>query len=123
MSDLNKEKLAQALTLPKKSLLTGFDTGRFEQAHEYDRVELRSHVAEDVGRRDNRISIRISGRDLKELQKQALAGGIPTQSLIASIIHQYVQGALVYRASDTSVTTARDDIVPEQVGTIFHAPG
>lgn len=95
MSNVDKDKLVQALSLPRKPLLPGFDTGRFEQPPEYDRVELRSHSVEETGRRDNRINIRISGRDLTELQKQALAEGIPTQSLIANIVHQYVTGTLV----------------------------
>jgi predicted DNA binding CopG/RHH family protein len=95
MSDIDKDKLTQALNLPRKSLLPGFDSGRFEQQPDYDRVELRSYVVEEAGRRDNRINIRISGKDLTELQRQALAEGIPTQSLIANIVHQYVQGTLV----------------------------
>lgn len=95
MSDVDKDKLAQALNLPRKSLLPGFASGRFEQQPVYDRVELRSYAVEEAGRRDNRINIRISGKDLTELQRQALAEGIPTQSLIAHIVHQYVQGTLV----------------------------
>lgn len=110
MSDIDKDKLAKALNLPRKSLLPGFDSGRFEQQPDYDRVELRSYVVEEAGRRDNRINIRISGRDLTELQKQALAEGIPTQSLIANIVHQYVQGTLVdvSRGAKPAAAASRD---------------
>ena len=98
MSDSYKDKLAalagKPVNLPSKPLLPGFDTGRFEQQPAYDRAELRSHVVDDASRRDNRISIRISGKDLAELHKQALVEGIPTQSLIAKVVHQYVQSLL-----------------------------
>lgn len=99
MSDSYKDKFAaingKPVNLSPKPLLPGFDSGRFEQQPAYDRAELRSHVVDDAGRRDNRISIRISGKDLVELQRQALVEGIPTQSLIANVVHQYVQSLLV----------------------------
>ena len=99
MSDSYKDKLAalsgKPVNLPPKPLLPGFDTGRFEQQPAYDRAELRAHAVDDASRRDNRISIRISGKDLAELQKQALMQGIPTQSLIANVVHQYVQSLLL----------------------------
>ncbi len=45
-------------------------------------------------RKDRRVNIRISEKDLIELQKRALREGIPYQTLIASILHKYVTGAL-----------------------------
>ena len=38
MSDIDKDKLAQALNPPRKSLLPGFDSGRFEQQPDYERL-------------------------------------------------------------------------------------
>jgi predicted DNA binding CopG/RHH family protein len=48
-------------------------------------------------RKDKRINIRISERDLIKLQQKALAEGLPYQTLIASILHKYVSGRLVER--------------------------
>ena len=45
-------------------------------------------------KKDARISIRLSSKDLRGLQKQALAEGIPYQTLISSILHKYVEGRL-----------------------------
>ena len=90
MTDLDK-LIKQPLK--RQEVLPGVAAGRYEQAVQADRTEFRT--LEDGTRRDNRINIRISGRDLTELQKLALAEGIPTQSLIANVIHQYVQGTLV----------------------------
>jgi len=45
-------------------------------------------------RKDARINIRPSSKDLRGLQKKALAEGIPYQTLVASILHKYVEGRL-----------------------------
>lgn len=50
--------------------------------------------AEATFRKDARINIRLSSRDLKNLQKKALAEGIPYQTLISSVLHKYVEGRL-----------------------------
>ena len=98
-----QEKLIYPLTgkplhLERRALLPGIATGQYEQQPAYDKAELRAHIVDELTRRDNRISIRVSGRDLSELQKLALAEGIPTQSLIANIVHQYVQTELAKAA-------------------------
>jgi len=48
-------------------------------------------------RKDRRVNIRISERDLLALQRRALREGVPYQTLIASILHKYVTGALSER--------------------------
>jgi predicted DNA binding CopG/RHH family protein len=45
-------------------------------------------------RKDKRVNIRISEKDLLDLQKRALREGIPYQTLISSILHKYVAGPL-----------------------------
>ena len=46
-------------------------------------------------KKDKRINIRISEKDLIELQKLAVEEGLPYQTLTASILHKYVSGRLV----------------------------
>lgn len=55
--------------------------------------------ARDTFRKDRRINIRISTRDLQALQKRALIEGIPYQTLIASVLHKYVSGRLKERST------------------------
>ena len=45
-------------------------------------------------RKDKRVNIRISEKDLLDLQRRALREGIPYQTLISSVLHKYVTGAL-----------------------------
>ena len=46
-------------------------------------------------RKDKRINIRISEKDLLDLQKRAVRQGIPYQTLISSVLHKYVSGGLI----------------------------
>ena len=50
--------------------------------------------AEALIRKDAQINIRLPSKDLRGLQKKALAEGIPYQTLVASILHKYVEGRL-----------------------------
>ncbi len=54
--------------------------------------------AEATLKKDRRVNIRISGKDLSAIQKHALDEGIPYQTLIASLLHKYVAGRLVERS-------------------------
>jgi predicted DNA binding CopG/RHH family protein len=56
--------------------------------------QLRS-AAENTFRKDRRINIRLSERDMVGIQRVAAAKGVPYQSLISGLIHQYVEGDLV----------------------------
>lgn len=46
-------------------------------------------------RKDKRINIRISEKDVVELQKSAIRQGIPYQTLVSSILHRYASGMLI----------------------------
>ena len=58
---------------------------------------LRS-AAENTFRKDRRINIRLSERDMVGIQRVAAAKGVPYQSLISGLIHQYVEGDLVHKS-------------------------
>ncbi len=51
-------------------------------------------VARETLQKDKRINIRMSGRDLLSLKRKANRFGMPYQTLISSILHQYVSGDL-----------------------------
>ncbi len=50
-------------------------------------------------RKDKRVNIRMSEKDLIGLQKKAMEEGLPYQTLISSVLHRYVNGRLVDKAS------------------------
>lgn len=59
-------------------------------------AEIARHkaYAKNTLKKDKRISIRLSGRDLEGIQRKAAHEGIPYQTLIGSILHKYANGYL-----------------------------
>ncbi|MBV9073268.1 MAG: antitoxin [Acidobacteria bacterium] len=45
-------------------------------------------------RKDRRLNIRISSKDLEAIQKRAVEEGLPYQTLISSLLHKYAAGRL-----------------------------
>jgi len=60
--------------------------------------------------KDKRINIRISSRDLEDIQARAAEEGIPYQTLMASVLHKFVTGRLVEPPPPTS---SRDTDAPK----------
>ena len=51
-------------------------------------------TAEATFKKDQRLNIRISSRDLKSLQARALEEGVPYQTFAGSLLHKFVSGHL-----------------------------
>lgn len=84
-SQLNKDE---------QELLNAFEAGEFESVMTDERREAVKQVAAATFKKDKRINIRLSGRDLSAIQSRALEEGVPYQTLVASILHKYVSGSL-----------------------------
>jgi predicted DNA binding CopG/RHH family protein len=54
-----------------------------------------AEYARNTLRKDKRLNIRISERDLIELQRKAVKEGLPYQTYVSSIIHKFISGTLV----------------------------
>ena len=79
----------------EQELLQAFEAGELRRVTDFaERKQHHQEYAEAMFRKDARINIRLSSRDLRALQKKALAEGIPYQTLVASILHKYVEGRL-----------------------------
>ena len=78
----------------EQELLEAYESGEFASDLDADRREELARAAEETFKKDKRINIRISSRDLEALQRRALEEGLPYQSLVSSILHKYVSGVL-----------------------------
>jgi predicted DNA binding CopG/RHH family protein len=56
-------------------------------------------TAYNTFKKDRRINIRLSEHNIVGIQKVAVKRGIPYQSLISGLIHQFVEGDLVEKAT------------------------
>jgi predicted DNA binding CopG/RHH family protein len=60
-------------------------------------IERLQRYARNTLQKDKRINIRMSSKDLDQVQVIAAQEGIPYQTLVSSIIHKYVSGYLIER--------------------------
>jgi len=87
---MSKAKLSKE----EKELLDSVESGKFESTLTETRRKELEAVATNTFRKDKRINIRLSNRDLIAVQSRASEEGIPYQTLVSSIIHKYVSGSL-----------------------------
>lgn len=79
----------------EQEILAAYESGRVRRPADAHETQQRHRTyAEAMLKKDARINIRLSSRDVRGLQKRALAEGIPYQTLAASILHKYVEGRL-----------------------------
>jgi predicted DNA binding CopG/RHH family protein len=79
------------LDTEEKELLEALEGGEWKSAiSDKSGLERYASAARRTLRKDKRVNIRISERDLTLIQKIAVEEGIPYQTLISSIIHKYV---------------------------------
>jgi predicted DNA binding CopG/RHH family protein len=57
-----------------------------------------AETADQTFRKDRRINIRLSEHDMVGIQRVAASRGVPYQTLISGLIHQFVEGDLVQKA-------------------------
>ena len=81
------------LSNEEKEILESFEKGEWKSSPNTDKrkTQLKEH-AKDTIRKDKRVNIRISERDLRELKRLALREGLPYQTLISSVLHKFVTG-------------------------------
>jgi len=80
----------------EKALLRSVEDGEWRSVKRGKReLEGYREYARATFRKDRRVNIRISGKDLTVLQTRALEEGIPYQTLISSLLHKFVSGRLV----------------------------
>lgn len=77
----------------EQELLESFERGEWKSvdnlAEEIARAKI---IAANTLRKDARVNIRISNADLQRLKQRAAYKGLPYQTLIASVLHEYAAG-------------------------------
>jgi predicted DNA binding CopG/RHH family protein len=78
----------------EKELLESVERGEWKSTGGKRERTRYSRYAKATFRKDRRLNIRLSSKDLEAIQKRALAEGLPYQTLIASLLHKYATGRL-----------------------------
>ena len=87
---MNKVKLSKE----EQELPDSVESGEYESTLTESRKKELEAAAANTFKKDKRINIRISNRDLIAVQSRASEEGIPYQTLVSSIIHKYISGSL-----------------------------
>ncbi|MBI5893285.1 MAG: antitoxin [Deltaproteobacteria bacterium] len=84
------------LTKEEQEILNSFEKGEWVPVKNLSkrRAEMMRY-ARNTFKKDKRLNIRISERDLNELQRKAVNEGLPYQTYVSSIIHKFVNGKLI----------------------------
>ena len=89
---MNKIKLDKE----EKEILETFERGEWKKVKDLKgEIEKHQEYARKTLKKDKRVNIRISSKDLEEIQALAVENGIPYQTLMSSILHRYIHGGLI----------------------------
>jgi len=87
------------LDAEEKQLLDDFEHDALLSVATPSLLESLRESARATGQKDQRINIRLSSGDLQAIRTRALQAGIPYQTLISSILHQFANGDLQQRSA------------------------
>ena len=83
------------LNKEEREIVKSYEKGEWHSVRNLkSRIKQHQEYAKATFRKDKRVNIRISSKDLEGVQTIALEEGIPYQTFLASIIHKYVSGRL-----------------------------
>jgi predicted DNA binding CopG/RHH family protein len=82
-------------TEEEKEVVDAFEKGLLEpvENQEMRREQLRQYAKATISKTKH-ISIRVSEKDLRKIKAKAVETGIPYQTLIGSLLHQYASGRI-----------------------------
>ena len=77
----------------EKDILESYERGEWVEVENQEKeIEKHQKYAEDTFRKNKRVNIRLSQKDINLLKIKAMEEGIPYQTLMASILHKYATG-------------------------------
>jgi predicted DNA binding CopG/RHH family protein len=82
----------------EQELLESIESGEWQSVDNLeDEIKKHKEIAKNTLKKDKRINIRLSSNDLQMLKTTAAELGMPYQTLVSSVLHQYVTGRLVQK--------------------------
>ena len=83
------------LDAEEKELLESFEKDEWKPIKgKKKKISHYQQIAKASFKKDSRVNIRMSSKDVHAIQVKAMEEGIPYQTLISSILHKYVTGKL-----------------------------
>ena len=84
----------------EKELITSIEKGEWRSISTLQKeIEKSKKIAKATLRKDQRMNIRISKKDLDALKIKAIEEGIPYQTLVSRLIHKYLSGSFIEKTT------------------------
>ncbi len=84
----------------EKNIIDAYDSGKIKLTTPSKKeLENIKAVAKNTFRKNKKITLRLYDHDYHGIQKKAFEMGIPYQTLISGLIHQYIEGELIPKKS------------------------
>jgi predicted DNA binding CopG/RHH family protein len=110
------KKTFQPLDQEEKELMKSLEKDEWQPVKNLDQEKNKAlQAARNTLKKDKRINLRLSQKDYHKIQLRAIEEGIPYQTLIASIVHKYLNGGLLptYPEENTKKRVERPGTQPD----------
>lgn len=77
------------LTKEEQALLDAYERGEFKSIATAEKLRFYQQVARNTLQKTRNINIRLSEKDLFHLKSKAARVGMPYQTLVSSVLHQF----------------------------------
>jgi len=97
---MKENKAFQAFDEKERNLIDSIQKDEWIEVRNIRELKKRAlEYAEATIKKDRRMNIRISERDLRNLKRKALEEGIPYQTMVSMILHKYLTDKYYERSS------------------------
>ena len=84
------------LDAEEMELLESLESGEWNSVNNLkDEIHTHQNIAKNTLKKDKRVNLRISSKDLEAIKTYAVEEGLPYQTLMSSVLHKFVTGRLV----------------------------
>jgi len=95
----------------EQELLASVEAGEWQSVPNLqEEIGRHREYARNTLKKDRRVNIRISSRDLDDIQTLAVEEGIPYQTLMASVLHKYASGRLIEKRRANKLVQATSSV-------------
>ena len=89
-------KAFQPVDQEEAALMKSVEGGEWKPVENVEKEKEKALIAAHATlKKDRRINLRLTEKDYYQIQIKAIEEGIPYQTLIASLVHKYLNGSLV----------------------------
>ena len=79
-------------------LLESLESGEWNSVDNLkNELEVHQNIAKSTLKKDKRVNLRMSSKDLEAIKTYAVEEGLPYQTLMSSVLHKFVTGRLIDR--------------------------